>query len=259
MNNSEAFSTFTMVFNCHFYLVSKHFSHSRVQTFYSLINFSIHSKVSYSLSSFSLHPSLSQPLTTTNLMFCLYELIYSESLFVAQLLSHVQLFATPWTAAFQASLSFTISQSLPKLMPIESVKPSNHLVLCSPLFLPSIFPSIKIFSDELALHIRWPKYWSFSFSFSFSFSISPSNEGRTSSLFLLGLTGLISLQSKGLSKVFSNSTVQKHQFCVCVFSLLPWSNSQVCTWLLEKPKLWLYEPLSVKSCLCFLICCLGLS
>ena len=83
----------------------------------------------------------------------------------------MQLLATPWTAAQQASLSFTISQSSPKLMPIESVMPSNHLILCHPLFLlPSIFPSIRVFSSESALHIRWPKYWSF------SFSISPSSE-----------------------------------------------------------------------------------
>ena len=85
-------------------------------------------------------------------------------------LSHVWLFATPWIAERQASLSFTISQSLLKLMSIESVMPSNHLVLCHLLLLlPSIFPSIRVFSNELALHIRWPKYWSF------SFSISPSN------------------------------------------------------------------------------------
>ena len=88
---------------------------------------------------------------------------------VLQLLSCVQLFATPWTAAPQASLSFTISQSLLKLMSIESMMPSNHLILCHPLFLlPSIFPSIRVFSNELVLHIRWPKCW--------SFSISPSNE-----------------------------------------------------------------------------------
>ena len=88
-----------------------------------------------------------------------------------QSLSRVWLFATPWTTAHQASLSFTIPQSLLKLMPIESVMPSNHLILCHPLLLlPSIFPSIRVFSNELALHIRWPKYWSF------SFSISPSNE-----------------------------------------------------------------------------------
>ena len=89
----------------------------------------------------------------------------------AQLLSHVQLFATPWTAAHQTSLSFTNSQSLLKLMSIESVMPSNHLILCCPLLhLPSIFSSIRVFSNESVLDIRWPKYWNF------SFSISPSNE-----------------------------------------------------------------------------------
>ena len=86
-------------------------------------------------------------------------------------LSHVQLFETPWIAARQASLSITNSQSLPKLMSIESMMPSNHLILCCPLLLlPSIFPSIRIFSSESVLPIRWPKYWSF------SFSIRPSNE-----------------------------------------------------------------------------------
>ena len=88
-----------------------------------------------------------------------------------QSLSRVRLFATPWTAAHQASLSITNSQSLLKLMPIYLVMPSNHIILCCPLLLsPSIFPSIRVFSNESALHIRWPKYWSF------SFSISPSNE-----------------------------------------------------------------------------------
>ena len=88
-----------------------------------------------------------------------------------QLLSRVRLFATPWTAAHQASLSITNSRSPPKPMPIESVMPSSHLILCCPLLLlPSIFPSIKVFSNESALRIRWPNYWSF------SFSISPSNE-----------------------------------------------------------------------------------
>ena len=96
---------------------------------------------------------------------------YIHFVVVIQSLSHVQLFATPWTAAFQASLSFTISQRLLKLMAIESVMPSNHLILCRPLLLlPSVFPSISIFSNESALCIRWPKYWSF------SFSIRPSNE-----------------------------------------------------------------------------------
>ena len=87
-------------------------------------------------------------------------------LIVVQSLSHVRLFSTPWTIACQASLSFTISQSLLKLMSIESVMPSNHLVLCYPLLLPSIFPSISAFSSESVLHIRWPKNWSFSFSIS---------------------------------------------------------------------------------------------
>ena len=88
-----------------------------------------------------------------------------------QSLSHIQLFVTPWTAAHQASLSITNSRSLLKLMSIESVMPSNHLILCHPLLLlPSIFPSIQVFSNGSALRIRWPKYWSF------SFSISPSNE-----------------------------------------------------------------------------------
>ena len=104
----------------------------------------------------------------------------------------------------QASLSITYSQSLPKLMSIESVMPSNHLILCHPLFLPpSIFPSIRVFSNESVLCIRWPKYWSF------SFNISPSNEHP----------GLISLLSKGLSRVFSNTTVQKHQFFSIQLSL----------------------------------------
>ena len=94
-----------------------------------------------------------------------------ELSFVIQSLNHVRFFATPWTAACPASLSFTICWSLLKLMPIESMMPSNHLILCHPLLLlPSIFPSIRVFSNELALCIKWPKYWSF------SFSISPSNE-----------------------------------------------------------------------------------
>ena len=92
-------------------------------------------------------------------------------LLIVQSLSNIPLFPTPWTTACQASLSFTISQSLLKLTSIESVMPSNHLMLCCPLLLlPSIFPNIRVFSNELALRIRWPKYWSF------RFNISPSNE-----------------------------------------------------------------------------------
>ena len=100
-----------------------------------------------------------------------YASIYKECISSVQLLSHVQIFATPWSEACQAALSFTKSQSLHKLMSIESVMPSNHLILCHPfLFLPSIFPSIRVFSNESALLIKWPKYWHF------SLSISPSNE-----------------------------------------------------------------------------------
>ena len=118
---------------------------------------------------------------------------------------------TPWTTARQASVSITNFRSLLKLMSIESVMPSNHLILCCPLLLlPLIFPSVRVFSNESALCIRWPKYWSF------SFNISPSNEHLGSPL---GWTGWISLQSKGLSRVFSNTTVQKHQFFSAQLSL----------------------------------------
>ena len=125
-----------------------------------------------------------------------------------QLLSHVRLFVTPWTIARQSSLSITNTWSLLKLMSIELVMPSNHLILCPPLlFPPSVFPSIKMFFNELALPIRWPKYWSFA-----SASVLPMN---IQDWFPLGLTGWISLQSKlksPCSRVFSNTTVQKHQF-----------------------------------------------
>ena len=118
---------------------------------------------------------------------------------------------TTWTAALQTSLFITSSQSLLKLMSIESVMPSNHLILCHPLLLlPSVFLGIRIFSNESVLCIRWLKYWSF------SFSISPSNE--YTGLISLGLTGWISLQSKGLSRVFSNTTVQKQQFFGIIYS-----------------------------------------
>ena len=148
---------------------------------------------------------------------------------IVQSLRCVWLFATPWTAACQVSLPFTISQSLLKLMSIESVMPSNHLILFCPLLLrPSIFPSIRVFSNESALCIRQPKYW--------SFSVSPSNEYSGlifQGWFPLGLIGLISLTSKGHSRVFSGTTVWKHQFFGTWPSL--WSNSHIHTWLLEKP------------------------
>ena len=136
----------------------------------------------------------------------------------------------PWTAACQASLSFTISWSLLKLMPIESVMPFNHLIFCHPLlFQSSIFPSIRVFSNESVLCIRWPKYWSF------SFSISPSNEysGLISFSMDFSMDWLDLLAVKGCSRVFSNTTVQKHQFFSTRLSL--YSNSHIHTCLLEKP------------------------
>ena len=136
-------------------------------------------------------------ITFVSCFVCNYFLPFSCCCSVAQC---VQLFVTSWTAACQASLSFTISWSLLKLMSIKSMMSCKHLILCHPLFLlTSIFPSIRIFSSESALHIKWPKDWSF------SFSICPSNE--YSGLISLGLTGLIYLLSKGLSRVFSNTTV----------------------------------------------------
>ena len=124
-------------------------------------------------------------------------------------------------------LSITNSQSLLKLMSIKSVMPSNHLFLgCPLLLLPSIFPSIRVFSKELVLHIRWPKFWNF------SFSINPSNEYSGLISFRMDCFDIF-LQSKGHSRVFSNTTIQKHQF----FSSQPslYSNSHIHTWLLEKP------------------------
>ena len=141
-------------------------------------------------------------------------------------LSHIQLFVTPWTAACQASLSITNSQSLDELMSIESVMPSNHFILCRPLLLlPSIFPSINVFSNESVFASATQ-----SIGASVSALVFPMN---IQGWFPLGLTGLISLQSKGFSKVFSNTTVQKHQFFSPQFSLC--SHSHIHTWLLEKP------------------------
>ena len=143
-----------------------------------------------------------------------------------QLLICVRLFATPWTAAHQASLSVTNSQSLLELMCIELVMPSNHLILCCPLLLlTSILPSIRVFSNESVLHIRWSKYWSFSF-----ISVLPK---KSQGLSLSEWTGWISLQSKGFSRVFSNTTVQKHWFVSAQLSSQ--YNSYIHTWPLEKP------------------------
>ena len=131
--------------------------------------------------------------------------VFTPVFSTVQSLSCVWLFATPWTAACQVSLSITNSWSLLKLMFIESVMPSNHLILCRPLLLlHSIFPSIRVFASESVLHIRWQ-----SIRVSSSVSVLPMN---TQDWFPLGWTGLISLQSTELSRVFSNTTDQKHQF-----------------------------------------------
>ena len=141
-----------------------------------------------------------------------------------QSLSHVQLFATPWTAVHQASLSITNSRSLLKLISIESVMPSYHLNLCCPLlFPPSIFLSIRVFSNESALCIRWPKYWSF------SFSISPSNENSGLISFRMDWLDLLAVQ--GTLK----SLLQHHSSKASILRLSLQSNCYIHTWLLEKP------------------------
>ena len=143
-----------------------------------------------------------------------------------QSLSHVQLFATPWIAACQASLSNTNSRSSLKLIPIELVTPSSHLILCRPLLLlPPIPPSIRVFSNE-SLFSRGGQ----STGVSALGSVLPKNTQGWSPL---GWTGWISLQSKGLSRVYSNTTVQKHQFFGAQLSSQ--SNSHIHTWPLEKP------------------------
>ena len=137
-----------------------------------------------------------------------------------QSLSHAQLFATPWTAARQASLSITNSWSLLKFMSIESVMPSNHLIFCCPLLLPpSIFPSIRVFSSELVLHFRWPKYWSF------SFSISPSNEYSGLISFRIDWLDLLTIQGTLESSPSSEKYKSKPQWG----TISRWSE-----WLLSK-------------------------
>ena len=141
-------------------------------------------------------------------------------------LSSVWLFATPWTAAHHASLSITNSWSLLKLMSIESVVPSNYFILCRLLLLPLSLPSIRIFSGESVLWIRWPKYCSL------SFSISPSSEYSGLVSFRLKCFDVLAVQEGEESRVFSNTPIQKHQFFDTKLSL--WSNSHIHTWLLEK-------------------------
>ena len=156
--------------------------------------------------------------------------------------------AKPWIAAHQASQSITNSRSLLKLMPIESVRPSSHVILCHPLLLlPPIPPSIRVFSNESTLNIRWTKYWSFSFSF------SPSNEHPGLISFRMDWLDVLAVQ--GTLWVFSNTTVQKHKFLGAQLSSQFYSH--IHTWPLEKSKLWPDGHLLAKDCLCFLICYLG--
>ena len=167
---------------------------------------------------------------------------------VVKSFSYVQLFVILWTEACQASLSFTISRSLLKLMSIESVMAFNHLmhlILCHPLLLlPSIFPSSRSFQMSQLFALGGQ-----SIGVLVSASVLPMN---IQDWFPLGWTSWISLQPKGLTRVLSTTTVQKHWFFSTQLSVE--SNSYIHTWLLEKPKLWL---LLAKWCLCFLICCLG--
>ena len=157
---------------------------------------------------------------------CPGELRLKFNIVVVKLLICAWLFVTPWTGVHQAFLSLTISLSLLKLMSFESMMPSNHLILSHPfLFLPSIFPSIKVLSNQSAHHIRWPNYWSY------NFSISPSNEYSGCISFRIDWLVGYSCSPRRLSRVFSSTTVWKHQF----FSTQPslWFNWHIHTGLLE--------------------------
>ena len=192
--------------------------------------------------------------------------IHITSLSSVQSLSRVCLFVAPWPAAHQASLSTNNSRSLLKLMSIKSVMPSNQLVLCHPLLLlPPIPHSIRVFSNESTLHIRWPKYWSF------SFKISPSNEHpwlicfRRDWLDILAVQGTLKSLRDGeymyirgwfmsiydknqykKKKRESSSTPQFKSIYSSATQLSLRSNSHIHTWLLEKPQLWLDRPLSAR-------------
>ena len=163
-------------------------------------------------------------------------------------LSHVWLFATPWTAAHQASLSSTISQGLLKLMSTEWVIPSKHCILCHPpLFLPSTFPSIRVFSNDLALHVRWPMYWSF------NFSISPSNEYSELISFRIDWFDLLAVQGTLKSLLWhhnSKASIFQHSAFFLVRLSYPY---MTLVWEKLWEKLWLYGALLAKRCLCFSI------
>ena len=139
---------------------------------------------------------------------------------VLQSLSHVWLFVAPWTAAHQSSLSFTISQSLPKFMFTESVMPSNHLILCCLLLLPSVFPSMRVFANESALRIRWPKYW--------HFSISPSNEYSGLISFKVDWFDLLVVQGT-LKKLLQHHSWKASILRYCAFFMVQFSHPYLTT------------------------------
>ena len=164
-----------------------------------------------------------------------------------QWLSCARLFAAPWTAALQASLSITNCQSLPKLMSIELVMPSNHLILCHPLFLlPSIFPSVRVFSNYSALHIRWPKYWSF------GFNISPSNEHPGPISFRMDWLDLLAVQGTFNSLLQHHSSKASILQCLALF-IVQLSHPYMTT---GKTIALTRQTFVGKVGLCFLICCL---
>ena len=167
-----------------------------------------------------------------------------------KLLSRAQLFATPWTAACQASLSIANSRSLLKLMSIESVMPSNHLILCRPLLLlPTPVLSNRVFTNKSVLHIRCPSYWSF------SFSIGPSNEYSGLIYFKVGWLDLLAVQG-ALKSLLQHHSSKASIHWHLAFFIVQLSHSYMTT---QKPELWLDRPLLAKYCLCFLICCLDWS
>ena len=164
--------------------------------------------------------------------------------------NRVRLFATPWTAAHQPFLSFTNSQSLLKLMSFETVMPSNHLILCRPLvLLPSVFPSIRVFSNESALCIRWPKYCSF------SITISPSNEYSGLISFRMNWLDLLAVQGTLKSLLQHHSSKASILWC-SAFCIVQLSHTYMTPGKTIALTIW---TLLAKKCLCFLICCLGLS
>ena len=169
-------------------------------------------------------------------------------MFVVHVLSRVWLFVTPWTAACQASLSFTISQSLLKLMSTESMMPANHLILCCPLLLlPSIFPSIRVFSNESALHIRWPKYWSF------SFRISTSNEYSGLISYRIDWFDLLAVQET-LKSLLQHHNLKASILRHSAFFTVQLSHPYNTTGKIIALTIWTFV---VKWYLCSLIHCLG--